>query len=80
MAASTPGCDRPSSEIRRPVGDAVLRRRRLRVLGDAARDGGDLHPVDSHQRVQMLVGERPLADHADFHESMLPLSPSTISP
>ena len=67
-------------EIRRPVGNAVLAGRRLRVLGDTARDGRDLHAVDARQRIQMLVGKRPFTDHADLHESILPSSSSTISP
>ncbi len=67
-------------EIRRPVGNAVLAGRCLRVLGDAARDGDDLDALDARKRIQMLVGEGALSDHADLHESIPPRSSSTISP
>ena len=59
-------------EIHRPVGNSVPGGRRLRVLGDAARDGDDLHAVDPRQRVEMLVGKGPFTDHADLHESVSP--------
>ena len=67
-------------KIRRPVRNAVPGGRRLRVLGHAARNGHDVHTVDSCQRIQMLVGKGPFTDHADLHESVRPRSSSTISP
>ena len=59
---------------------SILAGCRLGMFGNAARDGHDLHAVDTRQRVEMLVGKGPFTDHADFHESRLALSSSTISP